>query len=155
MRQFRGANPYQRVDLKRRPRIIAERCNKVELPILPRNLTRTCAVRMPPFETGIPRISARFPVLEPAGGHPMPYHSNEMHPIGPATLKPGVRITDLARDESSPFAAGPAARSIRGKALILWDPKLPGTKYGRKLDASDTDPITPPADCASESLATL
>jgi 3-isopropylmalate/(R)-2-methylmalate dehydratase large subunit len=39
--------------------------------------------------------------------------------------------------------------------LIFWDPKLPGTKLGRKLDAIDTDQITPAADCVSESLDTL
>src|ERR1700757_3585637 len=44
---------------------------------------------------------------------------------------------------------------IRGKALIFWDPKLPGTKFGRKLDAIDTDQITPATDCVSESLDTL
>ena len=44
---------------------------------------------------------------------------------------------------------------VRGKALIFWDPKLPGTKYGKKLDAIDTDQITPAADCVSESLDTL
>jgi len=41
--------------------------------------------------------------------------------------------------------------SIRGRALIFWDPKRPG----KKLDAIDTDQITPAADCVSESLATL
>ena len=46
-------------------------------------------------------------------------------------------------------------RQISGKALIFWDPKLPGTRYGRKLDAIDTDQITPAADCVSESLDTL
>jgi len=46
-------------------------------------------------------------------------------------------------------------RRIRGTALIFWDPRLPGTKYGRKLDAIDTDQITPAADCVSESLETL
>jgi len=40
---------------------------------------------------------------------------------------------------------------IRGKALIFWDPKVPG----RKLDAIDTDQITPADDCVSESLDTL
>jgi 3-isopropylmalate/(R)-2-methylmalate dehydratase large subunit len=40
---------------------------------------------------------------------------------------------------------------IRGKALIFWDPKRPG----KKLDAIDTDQITPAQDCVSESLATL
>ena len=42
---------------------------------------------------------------------------------------------------------------VRGRALIFWDPKAPpGTK---KLDAIDTDQITPAADCVSESLETL
>lgn len=40
---------------------------------------------------------------------------------------------------------------VRGHALIFWDPKRPG----RKLDAIDTDQITPASDCVSESLATL
>ena len=40
---------------------------------------------------------------------------------------------------------------VRGRALVFWDPKRPG----RKLDAIDTDQITPAADCVSESLATL
>ena len=40
---------------------------------------------------------------------------------------------------------------LRGRALIFWDPKPPG----RKLDAIDTDQITPAADCVSESLETL
>jgi 3-isopropylmalate/(R)-2-methylmalate dehydratase large subunit len=44
---------------------------------------------------------------------------------------------------------------VRGKALIFWDPRFPGTKFGRKLDAIDTDQITPAADCVSESLETL
>jgi 3-isopropylmalate dehydratase small subunit len=44
---------------------------------------------------------------------------------------------------------------VRGRALIFWDPKVPGSKYRRKLDAIDTDQITPAADCVSESLETL
>ena len=44
---------------------------------------------------------------------------------------------------------------VRGRALIFWDPKVPGAKYKRKLDAIDTDQITPAADCVSESLDTL
>jgi 3-isopropylmalate/(R)-2-methylmalate dehydratase large subunit len=44
---------------------------------------------------------------------------------------------------------------IHGRALIFWDPKVPGIKYRRKLDAIDTDQITPAADCVSESLETL
>ena len=43
------------------------------------------------------------------------------------------------------------SRTIRGKALILWDPNRPG----KKRDAIDTDQITPAEDCVSESLATL
>src|SRR5207247_8248003 len=47
---------------------------------------------------------------------------------------------------------GPAdGKLIRGKALIFWDPKVPG----KKLDAIDTDQITPADDCVSESLDTL
>ncbi|MBI3049099.1 MAG: hypothetical protein HYY76_12400 [Acidobacteria bacterium] len=46
-------------------------------------------------------------------------------------------------------------RQIRGRALIFWDPKQPGARYRRKLDAIDTDQITPAADCVSESLETL
>ena len=34
---------------------------------------------------------------------------------------------------------------------MFWDPKVPG----KKLDAIDTDQITPAADCVSESLETL
>ena len=44
---------------------------------------------------------------------------------------------------------------ISGTALIFRDPRLPGTKYRRKLDAIDTDQITPAADCVSERLDTL
>jgi 3-isopropylmalate/(R)-2-methylmalate dehydratase large subunit len=40
---------------------------------------------------------------------------------------------------------------LRGKALIFWDPKIPG----KKLDAIDTDQITPADDCISESLDRL
>jgi 3-isopropylmalate/(R)-2-methylmalate dehydratase large subunit len=43
------------------------------------------------------------------------------------------------------------SRVVRGRALIFWDPKRPG----KKLDAIDTDQITPAEDCVSESLATL
>jgi 3-isopropylmalate/(R)-2-methylmalate dehydratase large subunit len=75
-----------------------------------------------------------------------------MHRIEPARLKPGVSIDDVA----SPGSSGePAARRslIRGKALIFWDLKVLGKK--KKLDAIDTDQITPAADCVSESLDTL
>src|SRR5262245_2934658 len=45
------------------------------------------------------------------------------------------------------------AAVIRGRALIFWDLRIPGKK--KKLDAIDTDQITPAADCVSESLETL
>ena len=45
----------------------------------------------------------------------------------------------------------PTGRPIRGKALIFWDPRV----AGKKLDAIDTDQITPADDCVSESLDTL
>jgi 3-isopropylmalate/(R)-2-methylmalate dehydratase large subunit len=73
-----------------------------------------------------------------------------MHTIQPARLKPGVSIADVPAPK--PQAAGSTV-VIRGRALILWDPKAPaGTK---KLDAIDTDQISPAADCVSESLETL
>jgi 3-isopropylmalate/(R)-2-methylmalate dehydratase large subunit len=76
--------------------------------------------------------------------------SKRVHLIQSARLQPGVQIDSLASEGRS--AAGAAAgRLIRGTALIFWDPKRPG----QKLDAIDTDQITPSADCVSESLATL
>ena len=69
-----------------------------------------------------------------------------MHEIEPARLKPGVTAEDLPRTPAP--AAGAAERVIRGKALIFWDPNTPG----KKRDAIDTDQITPPTDCVSESL---
>ena len=72
-----------------------------------------------------------------------------MHTIEPARLKPGVSLPAL--DAVQPVDRAAAARVIRGRALIFWDPKVPG----RKLDAIDTDQITPAADCVSESLDRL
>ena len=74
------------------------------------------------------------------------------HRIQPARLKPGVALADLPgpRPSDTP-AAGATPRTIRGQALIFWDPKVPG----KKRDAIDTDQITPSADCVSESLETL
>jgi 3-isopropylmalate/(R)-2-methylmalate dehydratase large subunit len=72
-----------------------------------------------------------------------------MHTIEPARLKPGV--TEIAtRDGNAVRGSGTA---VRGKALIFWDLKVLGKK--QKLDAIDTDQITPAADCVSESLETL
>ena len=83
-----------------------------------------------------------------------------MHAIEPARLKPGVTVRTLPPDPAigdtvqSPEA--PAAALITGRALVFWDPKnLPGTRFARKLDAIDTDQITPATDCVSESLETL
>ena len=74
-----------------------------------------------------------------------------MHKIEPARLKPGVTQEALPGPRPADEAGPEAARTIRGKALIFWDPKTPG----KKLDAIDTDQITPAADCVSESLETL
>ncbi len=73
-----------------------------------------------------------------------------MHTIQPARLKPGAT---LPRDEGAGDAAVTrSAPLIRGKALVFWDRKSSSPK---KLDAIDTDQITPAADCVSESLDTL
>src|SRR5918912_97196 len=86
-----------------------------------------------------------------------------MHTIQPARPKPGailppVRDSDR-RDPQSPSVAESAAApestpaaTIRGRALVIWDRKSAAPK---KLDAIDTDQITPAADCVSESLDTL
>jgi 3-isopropylmalate/(R)-2-methylmalate dehydratase large subunit len=74
-----------------------------------------------------------------------------MHRIQPARLRPGV-----SPESPAPGAPPPAAQStaiVHGKALIVWDPKVPGKR--KKLDAIDTDQITPADDCVSESLDTL
>src|SRR5438477_10561488 len=72
-----------------------------------------------------------------------------MHPIQPARLKPGV--TTIATPPED--AVRGIAQRISGKALIFWDLKVLGKK--KKLDAIDTDQITPAPDCVSESLDTL
>jgi 3-isopropylmalate/(R)-2-methylmalate dehydratase large subunit len=76
-----------------------------------------------------------------------------MHTIHTARLKPGVAPSNLPDEEIQSNAVRPEL--IRGKALIFWDPKLPGSRLARKLDAIDTDQITPASDCVSESLDTL
>ena len=72
-----------------------------------------------------------------------------MHTILPARLKPGVTNVETTADET----ARHSTQTVRGKALIFWDLKVLGKK--KKLDAIDTDQITPAADCVSESLETL
>ncbi len=71
-----------------------------------------------------------------------------MNAIASARLLPGAK---LPADGAEERTTSSGAKAIRGKALIFWDPKVPG----KKLDAIDTDQITPSNDCVSESLATL
>jgi 3-isopropylmalate/(R)-2-methylmalate dehydratase large subunit len=75
-----------------------------------------------------------------------------MHTIQPARLKPGVTL-DGIKTLAAPEATASSGTIIRGTALIFWDLKVLGKK--KKLDAIDTDQITPAADCVSESLDTL
>ena len=74
-----------------------------------------------------------------------------MKPIPPARLKPGMNHEKIAAQLPDEVATGFDHSVITGKALIFWDPARPG----EKLDAIDTDQITPAADCVSESLETL
>src|SRR5215472_5044453 len=80
-----------------------------------------------------------------------------MHVFQPARLRPGASLRD-SPDRRSDTAASSAGNLgnldhlVRGKALIFWDRKSATPK---KLDAIDTDQITPAADCVSESLDTL
>ena len=75
-----------------------------------------------------------------------------MHTIEAARLKPGLSI-DSMTPAASDAESKPATARISGRALIFWDLKVLGKK--KKLDAIDTDQITPAADCVSESLETL
>src|SRR4026209_2189126 len=74
-----------------------------------------------------------------------------MQEVKPAVLKPGVTLDTLPGPCSGDGAVAGAAHLARGTALIFWDPRMPG----KKLDAIDTDQITPATDCVSESLSTL
>src|SRR4051794_28271728 len=75
-----------------------------------------------------------------------------MHVVQPARLKPGMTLDAIPAGTSAGEAVV-SSRTIRGKALIFWDLKVLGKK--KKLDAIDTDQITPATDCVSESLDTL
>src|SRR5829696_8915695 len=75
-----------------------------------------------------------------------------MHVIEPARLKPGVTL-EAVRSVTSSDEPAVSSRIIRGRALIFWDLKVLGKR--KKLDAIDTDQITPAADCVSEALETL
>jgi 3-isopropylmalate/(R)-2-methylmalate dehydratase large subunit len=74
-----------------------------------------------------------------------------MHRIEPARPKPGVETDNLPDPRPASPGGGSSGPLVRGRALIIWDPKVPG----KKLDAIDTDQITPAADCVSESLENL
>jgi 3-isopropylmalate dehydratase small subunit len=71
--------------------------------------------------------------------------------IRPAKLLPGIDRETHRRAREGRWRARNGASAIHGKALIFWDPKVPG----KKLNAIDTDQITPATDCVSESLETL
>src|SRR5919204_6312976 len=68
--------------------------------------------------------------------------------IQPARIIEERRLEETVAPEPSETRG---VKLIRGRALIFWDPKVPG----KKLDAIDTDQITPADDCVSESLDTL
>src|SRR5437763_10005266 len=71
------------------------------------------------------------------------------------TIQPPRRKPGTPPPASPATAAAPSGAAnghlVRGRALIFWDPKIPG----KKLDAIDTDQITPADDCVSESLERL
>jgi 3-isopropylmalate/(R)-2-methylmalate dehydratase large subunit len=69
--------------------------------------------------------------------------------VEPARFQPGKSAADV-RDPVQK-GTGDSGHIVRGKALIFWDPKNPQ----KKLDAIDTDQITPSKDCVSESLDAL
>ena len=75
-----------------------------------------------------------------------------MHRIGSARLVPGAPRPS-APAPATEVAGTADSAAVRGRALIFWDLKIPGKR--KKLDAIDTDQITPAADCVSESLETL
>jgi 3-isopropylmalate/(R)-2-methylmalate dehydratase large subunit len=69
-------------------------------------------------------------------------------------FKPGVsRDRAELLGPANPAAPVDAVNPVTGKALIFWDLKVPGKR--KKLDAIDTDQITPASDCVSESLEAL
>jgi len=74
-----------------------------------------------------------------------------MHLIEPARPKPGVMLESLPEPAAAAPEAARNGKVLRGTVLIFWDLKRPG----KKLDAIDTDQITPATDCVSESLETL
>ncbi|MCK4775707.1 MAG: hypothetical protein KAT30_13000, partial [Candidatus Krumholzibacteria bacterium] len=74
----------------------------------------------------------------------------KIHNIESAKLKPGRDAGDLASPAAEKDKTDESGM-VRGKVLIFWDPKKPD----KKLDAIDTDQITPARYCVSESLDAL
>jgi len=70
--------------------------------------------------------------------------------IQPARQKSGA-ASPAKPATSAVVATHGGEQRVRGRTLIFWDPKIPG----KKLDAIDTDQITPADDCVSESLDRL
>ena len=70
-------------------------------------------------------------------------------------IRSAVRKTKSSIPPPAEASAEGRSRLVRGRALIFWDPKIPGSLHRRKLDAIDTDQITPARDCVSESLDRL
>jgi len=73
-----------------------------------------------------------------------------MHNIQPAGAKSGISLDELGA-APAPGESGTSGSVIKGRALIFWDPEV----KDKKLDAIDTDQITPARDCVSESLDAL
>ncbi len=143
---------------------LCERCANVRIIETPRG-SRFYLCRLSATDPRFPKYP-RLPVLTCSGFVPVDTSSSQaafrstidggMHAIEPARLKDGTTIRDLPGepdDAGAPAIGAPEEGRLRGRALIFWDPKAPpGT---RKLDAIDTDQITPAQDCVSESLDTL
>src|SRR5262249_4507775 len=86
---------------------------------------------------GAPRVRAR---ARRSPIRPIETRSGPLFCAAPVSARINVMATTTA-----------TTKTIRGRALIVWVPKRPG----KKLDAIDTDQITPAEDCVSESLETL
>src|SRR5581483_11724987 len=99
-----------------------------------------------PFRAPVPGGTAPSAPPPPGRTH-LATMGTAMHVIAPARFKEAVSPDAIA---PPPPDARSSSEPIRGTALIFWDLKIPGKK--KKLDAIDTDQITPAADCVSESL---
>ena len=80
--------------------------------------------------------------------HLPPVRGFRMHTLQPARLKPGVTAASLPAAVASSDAYAGAQPIARQGARLLGRQSA-----GKKLDAIDTDQITPAADCVSESLS--